>query len=104
MRYKIQGSVKQIRMKKGCVPSKFVCLSKKRIAPIEESSDILRKRRKEIVEQVLKEEKEKELLILRLNEETDKRLSEASTSAGNNILFSLLNFYLPVKFRLSPFF
>lgn len=46
MRYKLQGSVKLIRMKKGCLPSKF---------------DIFKKCSEELVEQALKEHMEKEL-------------------------------------------
>nr|XP_034838820.1 uncharacterized protein LOC117994954 [Maniola hyperantus] len=60
MQYRIQG-IKKIRMKEGCLPSRFTCQpDRRRTAPIAERSVILKRQRKQLVEDALKDAANKE--------------------------------------------
>ena len=52
MKYRVMGSVSQIRMKRGCVPLKFECQPdrRKRRSDTNERQYIVKKQRKELIE------------------------------------------------------
>ncbi|KAL4717677.1 hypothetical protein ACJJTC_000826 [Scirpophaga incertulas] len=61
MQYRIQGYIKKISMKKGCLPSRFTCQpDRKRSAPSTNRSVIVKRQRKQLIEEALKEAENKE--------------------------------------------
>ncbi|CAH0731625.1 unnamed protein product, partial [Brenthis ino] len=56
MQYRIQGYIKKIRMKEGCLPSRFTCQpDRKRTAPSTDRNVIVKRQRKTLVEEALKD-------------------------------------------------
>lgn len=78
MEYHVMGSASQVRMKPGCIPTKFECQSdrRKRTSNTAERRYILKKQRK-----ILIEECEKDLVARSI---TTKRLELGETSSGSS--------------------
>lgn len=79
MQYHLMGSVSQIRMKPGCIPTKFYCQHAKRKHTSDRTDQVYihKKQRKMLIEECKKEIKEKTII-------DTKQLELGETSFGNS--------------------
>lgn len=61
VRYRLMGSVKKIIMKKGCLPSRFVCQPdrRKRTAPSSQRPVVIKRQRMEMIDEMMRDENSK---------------------------------------------
>ncbi|KAL4706943.1 hypothetical protein ACJJTC_005212 [Scirpophaga incertulas] len=108
MEYHIMGSVSKIRMKPGCIPTKFECQAdrRKRASDITERPYTLKKQRQELIQESIKVLEDKSIIKNPLEfEETSFRSSavhgntESITQDKNKTANKSIQVYIIKKFR-----